>query len=261
MMIVKNAPALPAAAPPRAAAVAALTGGASAQPTAAQSTESRAALFLPAGRGFDWSWAGVNDSQIQTLANPSVKYDVKAAFGAKGDGTTDDTAALQAAVAAANAKPGVVLLPAGTYLLSAPLVVTSGKVVIRGAGVSSGGGARGGGVRCGVAFLECFPPDGRRRPPAALPHPSLLVRCRRESQRCTSPGRWQMCTRAAGRSTPWVGAPPVRWQQSLVPKNTEEEWELHEAHALLIMHCIASDVLAGNLQSLWSTGGAFFQFT
>jgi hypothetical protein len=43
---------------------------------------------------------------------------------------------LQAAVAAANVDPGVILLPAGTYVLSRPLAVTSCGVVLRGEGVS-----------------------------------------------------------------------------------------------------------------------------
>jgi len=42
----------------------------------------------------------------------------------------------QAAVAAANSQPGVVYLPAGTYRLTQPLLVTTSGVVIRGAGVS-----------------------------------------------------------------------------------------------------------------------------
>ena len=63
------------------------------------------------------------------------KYDVRRDFGAKGDGQADDTAALQAAIAAANAAPGVVLLPAGTYRLARPLEVTASGVVIRGDGV------------------------------------------------------------------------------------------------------------------------------
>lgn len=63
-------------------------------------------------------------------------------FGAKGDGVTDDTAAIQAALEAAKRgagpAPGArsqnhVLLPGGTFLLSAPLRIPSG-VRLRGAG-------------------------------------------------------------------------------------------------------------------------------
>ncbi len=46
------------------------------------------------------------------------------------------TRGMQAAIAAANKKPGVVFLPAGTYRLSAPLMITRSGVVLRGAGVS-----------------------------------------------------------------------------------------------------------------------------
>lgn len=60
-------------------------------------------------------------------------------FGAKGDGVADDTRALQAAVAAANANPngGVIFLPRGTYLLRTPLTITRSRVVLRGEGVST----------------------------------------------------------------------------------------------------------------------------
>lgn len=51
-----------------------------------------------------------------------------------------DAWTLQAAIAAANAEPGVVYLPAGTYRLEQPLEVTSSGVVIRGAGVSGRAG-------------------------------------------------------------------------------------------------------------------------
>jgi Pectate lyase superfamily protein len=55
-------------------------------------------------------------------------------FGATGDGTTDDTAALQAAIDAVKGSNslaqmgtrGVLYLPEGTYCLTAPLVVTTG---------------------------------------------------------------------------------------------------------------------------------------
>lgn len=59
-------------------------------------------------------------------------------FGAKGDGVTDDTAAIQAAITAAkNAGGGVVWLPAGVYLISAMLQLGNGSngVRVRGSGM------------------------------------------------------------------------------------------------------------------------------
>jgi hypothetical protein len=54
-------------------------------------------------------------------------------FGAKGDGATDDTAALNAAITAAAAVGGTVLIPAGTYPISAEVWLRSG-VTVRGVG-------------------------------------------------------------------------------------------------------------------------------
>lgn len=113
------------------------------------------------------------------MPTAAVTYNVKA-FGAKGDGRTDDTAALQVGAAvgggmwqhsicpnvscpggappgtpdvlratltlslvqrvidAANRAPGVVFFPPGIYLLSRPLAITRGRVVLRGAGVRAG---------------------------------------------------------------------------------------------------------------------------
>ena len=65
-----------------------------------------------------------------------IRYNVRLHFGAKGDGATDDTAAIQRAVDAANRAPGVVFFPPGVYLLSRPITVVRGGVVLRGAGVS-----------------------------------------------------------------------------------------------------------------------------
>lgn len=60
------------------------------------------------------------------------------AFGATGNGTTDDTAAILAALAAAKANGGgVVYLPAGTYSTSASLVIPADGVYILGAGMGA----------------------------------------------------------------------------------------------------------------------------
>jgi parallel beta-helix repeat protein len=51
-------------------------------------------------------------------------------FGAAGDGTADDTAEIQAALDAVPAVGGCVYFPAGTYVVSAPLVVDSNTVLV-----------------------------------------------------------------------------------------------------------------------------------
>lgn len=56
-------------------------------------------------------------------------------YGAKGDGTTDDTTAIQAALTAAAAVGGTVLFPAGTYNISSRLSLDDVKgVTLRGLG-------------------------------------------------------------------------------------------------------------------------------
>ena len=58
-------------------------------------------------------------------------FDPKA-YGARGDGVTDDTAAFASAVTAAIAAHGTVQIPAGTFL--ATISVTKGGITIQGAG-------------------------------------------------------------------------------------------------------------------------------
>jgi len=76
------------------------------------------------------SYAGYARGE-KPLPEPAAAANVKE-LGAKGDGTTDDTAAFKAAIAKAAGK-GAVLVPAGKYLLSSHLVLPSGTV-LRGAG-------------------------------------------------------------------------------------------------------------------------------
>lgn len=57
-------------------------------------------------------------------------------FGAVGDGVADDTAAIQAAVNAAGAAGGgTVYFPAGTYLVSSTILITSHSTYLRGDGM------------------------------------------------------------------------------------------------------------------------------
>ncbi|HVX42611.1 MAG TPA: glycosyl hydrolase family 28-related protein [Mycobacteriales bacterium] len=70
-------------------------------------------------------------------ANVRSSYDVRD-FGAQGDGATDDTAAIQAAIAAAaDAGGGIVLLPAGTYAIGGTLQIRSSNIGIQGVGMAS----------------------------------------------------------------------------------------------------------------------------
>lgn len=59
-----------------------------------------------------------------------------ATYGATGDGATDDTAAIQAALAAVPATGGLVYIPAGTYLISSSLTIPN-KTHIHGAGMGA----------------------------------------------------------------------------------------------------------------------------
>jgi len=70
---------------------------------------------------------------------PRRVFDAKRDFGAKGDGTTDDTAALQKAIDAAAAASGDALayLPTGTYAISQTLRVTGRDYYVGGSGWST----------------------------------------------------------------------------------------------------------------------------
>lgn len=70
-------------------------------------------------------------------ANGTLDWFNVKAYGAKGDGTTDDTAAILAALAAAGAAGGVVYLPIGTYATSASLVIPADGVYITGDGMAA----------------------------------------------------------------------------------------------------------------------------
>lgn len=70
-------------------------------------------------------------------ARAAVELNVRD-FGARGDGTTNDFAAIKAAVAAAATKSATVHFPAGTYRIAGPIYFPLGaSVSIRGDGISS----------------------------------------------------------------------------------------------------------------------------
>ena len=58
-------------------------------------------------------------------------------YGATGNGTTDDTKAIQAAINAVAATGGIVYFPPGTYNLSTDLLLTAPGVTLQGAGMNA----------------------------------------------------------------------------------------------------------------------------
>jgi hypothetical protein len=87
--------------------------------------DSSAVTYQPAGIG-----AVTTTVQAKLRQTVSVKD-----FGAVGDGVTDDTAAIQAAINA-SVGGGTLLLPVGTYLVSSTLIFTS-VITFQGQGVGS----------------------------------------------------------------------------------------------------------------------------
>jgi len=73
---------------------------------------------------------------VDDLITKQPLTDVRA-FGAKGDGVTDDTAAIQAALNFAEGVHGIVFFPHGTYKITSPLKI-SPNVHVEGLGVGFG---------------------------------------------------------------------------------------------------------------------------
>ena len=80
-----------------------------------------------------WIWS--SEISRLTAAGPldGQPLDVRA-FGAQGDGVTDDTDAVRAGIDAASKSGRTLLLPKGTYLIKEPLRVTTHGLKIMGAG-------------------------------------------------------------------------------------------------------------------------------
>jgi hypothetical protein len=87
------------------------------------------AEILPPERVADWSNAGVQGGIPHYPVGVNV---MNAPFGAAGNGTIDDTAAIQAAIAACPVNTAV-FLPAGTYLTTGTLTISK-AIVLRGEG-------------------------------------------------------------------------------------------------------------------------------
>jgi hypothetical protein len=80
-------------------------------------------------------WGPSTDSGA--VRKGELVFDVKD-YGAKGDGSTDDTSSINSAIAAANsASGGTVFFPVGTYIVSSPLTTLGGNVAVAGVGGNS----------------------------------------------------------------------------------------------------------------------------
>jgi len=79
---------------------------------------------IPQDRTVDWSQAGL----LQTISDPSIFISV-GEYGATGNGTTNDSPAIQSAIDNMNGNPGVLFFPAGTYLLLQPIIAHTGLVI------------------------------------------------------------------------------------------------------------------------------------
>ncbi|KAF8061409.1 hypothetical protein HT031_004500 [Scenedesmus sp. PABB004] len=108
-------------------------------PAAANATREPIGMWGCAGEAWraggplsDWSFAGYG-AGLEAIPDAPVAVDVRRDFEAAGDGVTDDTAAVLAALKATQAGGGVIFFPPGRYLLHNQLNISSNQV-LRGAG-------------------------------------------------------------------------------------------------------------------------------
>lgn len=99
---------------------------------------------LPTVGSDDGNWGSVLNTYLQvshnddgTLKTVQKVFNVKD-YGATGDGTTDDTSAINSAIADANTdNGGIVHFPLGTYIVANPLTTPVSYTVIKGVGMGS----------------------------------------------------------------------------------------------------------------------------
>lgn len=92
---------------------------------------------VPSGR-FKGVVRAANQSFLQSIANiPHRVFDAKRDFGAKGDGVTDDTTAIQKAIdaAAAASNDAIAYLPIGSYVVTRTLHITGRNYFVGGSGL------------------------------------------------------------------------------------------------------------------------------
>jgi hypothetical protein len=134
-------------------------------PTAPEVVATHLAAALPVNQGGTGSTAQnfvdlvTNQTKTGTLTVPMIDnggqvFNVKA-YGATGNGTTDDTTALQTAINAAIAVGGRLYGPNGTYVISSPLVF-NGSCTFEGESCTPNYGSRNNGT---TGFQSCNIPN------------------------------------------------------------------------------------------------------
>jgi len=82
------------------------------------------AQTIPSERTVDWSQAGL----LNPIDEPNLLVSVTD-YGAIGDGNTNDSPAVQQAIDELSGNPGILFFPAGTYLLTQPIIAYSGLII------------------------------------------------------------------------------------------------------------------------------------
>ena len=84
---------------------------------------------IPEDRRVDWALA----KSHFTFEEPALVFNIMD-FGGSNDGTSDNSLALQEAVAASGNLPAVIYFPAGIYLFNSPVHITKDSLLLKGAG-------------------------------------------------------------------------------------------------------------------------------
>ncbi len=94
-------------------------------------------LYVHNGCGGEAGWGGPMDFTVKPKPRPVTNIrDVKS-FGAKGNGLSDDTAAIKSAIAgAANSAPAIIYFPPGRYAISRTILLPS-NITLQGAGMNN----------------------------------------------------------------------------------------------------------------------------
>ncbi|MBW7913229.1 MAG: hypothetical protein H3C54_05925 [Taibaiella sp.] len=90
------------------------------------------AQTLPAGRITNWQKAGLSD----TLPEYGNVVNIMN-HGAVADGVTSNNIAFSNAVSALNGQPGTIYIPAGNYLFTQSINITTDSIIIRGDGINT----------------------------------------------------------------------------------------------------------------------------